>query len=82
LRKFKRNIENNAEFFDEKWQVINEKDIMISENGESSVYRPDRILKSPEGYVIVDFKTGEESEKMTDKLPIIKIFWKSWEERF
>ena len=56
-------IENNAEFFDEKWQVINEKDIMISENGESSVYRPDRILKSPEGYVIVDFKTGEESEK-------------------
>ncbi|HAO05608.1 MAG TPA: DNA helicase UvrD [Chryseobacterium sp.] len=56
-------IKNNAEFFDEKWQVINEKDIMISENGESSVYRPDRILKSPEGYVIVDFKTGEESEK-------------------
>ena len=56
-------IKNNAEFFDEKWQVINEKDIMISENGESSVYRPDRILKSSEGYVIVDFKTGEESEK-------------------
>lgn len=56
-------IENNAEFFDEKWQVINEKDIMISENGESSVYRPDRILKNAEGYVIVDFKTGEESEK-------------------
>lgn len=56
-------IENNAEFFDEKWQVINEKDIMISENGESNVYRPDRILKSDEGYIIVDFKTGEESEK-------------------
>jgi len=56
-------IENNAEFFNEKWQVINEKDIMISENGESSVYRPDRILKNAEGYVIVDFKTGEESEK-------------------
>ena len=36
---------------------------MISENGESSVYRPDRILKNAEGYVIVDFKTGEESEK-------------------
>ncbi|MDR6158916.1 ATP-dependent exoDNAse (exonuclease V) beta subunit [Chryseobacterium sp. SLBN-27] len=56
-------IETHAEFFDEKWQVINEKDIMISENGESRVYRPDRILKSDEGYIIVDFKTGEESSK-------------------
>ncbi|WP_294316442.1 UvrD-helicase domain-containing protein [uncultured Chryseobacterium sp.] len=56
-------IRNNAEFFDEKWEVINEKDIMITENGESRVYRPDRILKSDEGYIIVDFKTGDPSEK-------------------
>ena len=56
-------IETHAEFFDEKWEVINEKDIMISENGESRVYRPDRILKNAEGYIIVDFKTGEESAK-------------------
>lgn len=52
-----------SEFFDEKWEVINEKDIMISENGESRIYRPDRILKSGEEYIIVDFKTGEVSEK-------------------
>lgn len=52
-----------AEFFDEKWVVINEKDIMISENGESRIYRPDRILKGEEGCIIVDFKTGEVSEK-------------------
>ncbi|MBK1894229.1 UvrD-helicase domain-containing protein [Chryseobacterium paridis] len=52
-----------SEFFDEKWEVINEKDIMISERGESRIYRPDRILKSTEGYIIVDFKTGEISEK-------------------
>lgn len=52
-----------SEFFDEKWEVINEKDIMISENGENRIYRPDRILKNDEGYVIVDFKTGEETEK-------------------
>jgi len=56
-------IKNYAEFFDEKWEVINEKDIMISENGESRMYRPDRILKGNEGYIIVDFKTGEETEK-------------------
>jgi len=56
-------IKTYSEFFDEKWEVINEKDIMISENGESRMYRPDRILKSHEGYIIVDFKTGEETEK-------------------
>jgi ATP-dependent exoDNAse (exonuclease V) beta subunit len=56
-------IKLHSEFFDEKWEVLNEKDIMISENGESRMYRPDRILKSDEGYIIVDFKTGEETEK-------------------
>lgn len=56
-------IKKYAEFFDEKWEVINEKDIMISENGESHISRPDRILKSEEGYIIVDFKTGEPKEK-------------------
>jgi ATP-dependent exoDNAse (exonuclease V) beta subunit len=52
-----------AEFFNGKWEIINERDIMISENGESRVYRPDRLLKSSEGYIIVDFKTGEENRK-------------------
>jgi len=52
-----------SEFFDEKWKVLNEKDIMISTKGESRIYRPDRILKSDEGYIIVDFKTGEETNK-------------------
>ncbi|WEK69276.1 MAG: UvrD-helicase domain-containing protein [Candidatus Chryseobacterium colombiense] len=56
-------VRTYSKFFDEKWEVINEKDIMISENGESRMYRPDRILKSEEGYIIVDFKTGEETEK-------------------
>ncbi|MDR2237267.1 MAG: UvrD-helicase domain-containing protein [Chryseobacterium sp.] len=61
-------IDQYAEFFDEKWEVINEKDIMISEKGESHIFRPDRILKSEEGYIIVDFKTGEPNEK--DQLQI------------
>lgn len=56
-------VEKYSEFFDEKWKVLNEKDIMISEKGESKMYRPDRLLKSDEGYIIVDFKTGEETEK-------------------
>lgn len=56
-------VKRYSEFFDEKWEVINEKDIMISENGESHISRPDRILKSEEGYIIVDFKTGEPKDK-------------------
>lgn len=56
-------VRTYSEFFDEKWEVINEKDIMISENGESHISRPDRILKSDEGYIIVDFKTGEQKSK-------------------
>ncbi|MFP3594503.1 UvrD-helicase domain-containing protein [Chryseobacterium sp. SIMBA_038] len=56
-------VHTHSEFFDEKWEVINEQDIMISENGESRIYRPDRILKGSEGYIIVDFKTGEETAK-------------------
>lgn len=56
-------VRTYAEFFDEKWEVINEKDIMISEKGESHIFRPDRILKGQEGYIIVDFKTGEQKAK-------------------
>ncbi|RKE71954.1 UvrD-helicase domain-containing protein [Chryseobacterium sp. AG363] len=56
-------VRTYAEFFDEKWEVINEKDIMISERGESHIFRPDRILKGEEGYIIVDFKTGEQKAK-------------------
>ncbi len=66
-----------SEFFDEKWEVINEKDIMISENGESRMYRPDRILKSEEGYIIVDFKTGEETEKNDKQIENYKRILKS-----
>src|SRR5690606_10205722 len=62
-KKLEEIVSKYAEFFDEKWVVINEKDIMISENGESRMYRPDRILKDNEGYIIVDFKTGAETEK-------------------
>lgn len=61
-------VKTYSEFFDEKWEVINEKDIMISENGESYISRPDRILKSEEGYIIVDFKTGEEKGKDEDQV--------------
>ncbi len=49
---------------------------MISENGESHISRPDRILRSDEGYIIVDFKTGEQKAKMKPRCKVIKTFLK------
>ena len=57
------NNENYARYFEENQVVINEKDIMISENGMSSIYRPDRLIETEEGIIIIDFKTGDELEK-------------------
>ena len=68
----KKIIHQYSDFFDEKWKVINEKDIMISERGISRIYRPDRILKGDEGYIIVDFKTGMETEKNDKQIETYK----------
>ncbi len=57
------NNENYARYFVENQVVINEKDIMISENGTSSIYRPDRLIETEDGIIIIDFKTGDELEK-------------------
>ncbi|MGA9211122.1 MAG: DNA helicase UvrD, partial [Kaistella sp.] len=55
--------ENYSKYFKENQTVINEKDIMISENGTSTVYRPDRLIDTGNGFIIIDFKTGDEQEK-------------------
>lgn len=70
-------VKTYAEFFDEKWEVINEKDIMISKNGKSRIFRPDRILKSDEGYIIVDFKTGEQTEENLRQIERYKVILES-----
>lgn len=55
--------EKYAAYFAENQVVINEKDIMISDNGDSKIYRPDRLIDTGNGYVIIDFKTGDQLEK-------------------
>ena len=42
---------------------MQEKEVMICENGECRLYRPDRIVENKEGCIIIDFKTGSEREK-------------------
>ncbi len=65
-------ISENAQYFGENLEIINEKDIMISENGVSIMYRPDRIIASKEGYIILDFKTGDAREKHQKQIEIYK----------
>ena len=57
-----------SKYFADNQRVINEKDIMISENGESKIYRPDRLINTREGYIIIDFKTGDEREKHQEQI--------------
>ena len=57
-----------SKYFAENQRVINEKDIMLSENGESKIYRPDRLIETENGFIIIDFKTGEPEEKHQDQI--------------
>lgn len=50
-------------YFEEGLQVLTEKDIMIYSNKETHLFRPDRLVKMPDGWVIIDFKTGEKDKK-------------------
>lgn len=52
-----------SKYFAANQLVINEKDIMISADGESKIYRPDRLINTGEGFIIIDFKTGDVKEK-------------------
>lgn len=49
-------LQKYPQYFIDNLEVINEKDILAS-NGK--YYRPDRLIKTPEGWIVVDFKTGE-----------------------
>ena len=52
--------ERYALYFSENLEeILNERELLISNNGISQLYRPDRVNKTQEGFVIIDFKTGE-----------------------
>lgn len=57
----------NADYFNPDLKIINEKDILITENGISEFYRPDRLIEKENGWLIVDFKTGEETDEKKRK---------------
>ncbi len=60
------NTVNNPDYtsyFEENLIIINERDMLSLEDGNSKTYRPDRLIKTVNGFIIVDFKTGSEKEK-------------------
>ncbi len=52
--------------------MINERDILFSDNGEYRLLRTDRLLKTSDGWIIIDFKTGAEREKYEDQIETYK----------
>lgn len=63
MKRISKIIKKYPHYFAENAKVYSEKDILISENGTSFLYRPDRLVETDEGFVIIDFKTGEEHQK-------------------
>jgi len=49
-----------ANWFSDQWRVLNERDILRV--GESK-HRPDRVLLKDNSAVVIDYKTGEKSDK-------------------
>lgn len=66
------NNENYATYFQENLKIINEREMLAAENGELKTYRPDRLIETEDGFIIVDFKTGEEKEKDQKQVELYK----------
>ncbi|GAB1356910.1 UvrD-helicase domain-containing protein [Cloacibacterium normanense] len=52
-------IEKHPKYFTENQEVLSERELMI----EGKTYRPDRMVKIDDAWFIIDFKTGNPSEK-------------------
>ena len=57
------NNANYATYFEDNLKIINEREMFATENEQSKTYRPDRLVETENGFIIIDFKTGEEKEK-------------------
>lgn len=57
------NDANYSVYFTENLKTINEREMFATENEQSKTYRPDRLVETKDGFIIIDFKTGEEKEK-------------------
>jgi ATP-dependent helicase/nuclease subunit A len=49
-----------SDWFDGRWKILNERDILRS--GEKK-HRPDRVMLKGDSAIVIDYKTGEKSDK-------------------
>ncbi len=66
------NNDNYSNYFEENLKIINEREMLAIENETSKTYRPDRLIETKDGIIIVDFKTGEEKEKDQKQVDLYK----------
>ena len=64
--------EEYAAYFEDNLKIINEREMLVTESGNSKTYRPDRLIETREGFIIVDFKTGEHNEKDQKQVELYK----------
>ena len=57
------NNDKYSNYFEENLKIINEREMFATENEQTKTYRPDRLVETKDGFIIIDFKTGEEKEK-------------------
>ncbi|WP_312825071.1 UvrD-helicase domain-containing protein [Epilithonimonas sp.] len=66
------NNDNYSVYFEANLKIINEREMLAIENETSKTYRPDRLIETKDGIIIVDFKTGEEKEKDQKQVALYK----------
>ncbi|MPS73508.1 MAG: DNA helicase UvrD [Chryseobacterium sp.] len=66
------NHKDHSGYFEEDLKIINEREMFATENETSKTYRPDRMIETGEGFIIIDFKTGEENEKAQKQVELYK----------
>ncbi len=66
------NNENYSGYFGDHLKIINEREMFARENDASKTYRPDRLIETDNGFIIVDFKTGEENVKDQEQVETYK----------
>ena len=59
--------ENVKDWFDEKWEIKTEVDILLS-NGD--IKRPDRVVIKDDEVIVIDYKSGKENKK--DKKQVLE----------
>ncbi len=71
INKVRKALDNprTAEWFSPHWTVYNERSILITgDDGKPATVRPDRVMTDGKQTIVIDYKTGKQSEKHTEQV--------------